>query len=120
MGSAVNVHLEPLAIDKSARAAMKLQQPLVLWFTGLPGSGKLTIGRAKEARLHRLGRHTMMLDGDSMRLGLNKDLGFSDADRGREHPARGRSRQADDRRWPDRHLHIHLAVRGRSPPLSRA
>jgi bifunctional enzyme CysN/CysC len=78
---ATNVHLEPLAIDRSARAAMKAQAPRVLWFTGLSGSGKSTIGRALEALLHRLGRHTMMLDGDNIRLGLNKDLGFTDADR---------------------------------------
>jgi bifunctional enzyme CysN/CysC len=78
---ATNVRIEPLAINKSARAAMKSQRPSVLWLTGLPGSGKSTIGRALEARLHRLGRHTMMLDGDSIRLGLNRDLGFTDADR---------------------------------------
>ncbi len=78
---ATNVHVEPLAIDKHARAAMKSQRPSVLWFTGLPGSGKSTIGRELEAQLHRLGRHTMMLDGDNIRLGLNKDLGFTDADR---------------------------------------
>lgn len=78
---ATNVHFEPLAIDKSARAGMKAQAPRVLWLTGLSGAGKSTIARALEASLHRLGRHTMMLDGDNIRLGLNKDLGFTDVDR---------------------------------------
>jgi bifunctional enzyme CysN/CysC len=68
-------------IDKKARAALKLQQPLCLWLTGLPAAGKSTIATALEKRLYAAGRHTYRLDGDEVRLGLNKDLGFSEADR---------------------------------------
>ncbi|HVN92352.1 MAG TPA: adenylyl-sulfate kinase [Terracidiphilus sp.] len=68
-------------IDKKARANLKLQQPLCLWLTGLPAAGKSTIARALEKRLYADGRHTYRLDGDEIRLGLNKDLGFSEADR---------------------------------------
>ncbi len=64
-----------------ARAALKHQRPCVLWFTGLSGAGKSTIANTLEKRLHALGRHTYMLDGDNIRHGLNKDLGFTDADR---------------------------------------
>jgi len=68
-------------IDKKARAKLKLQQPLCLWLTGLPAAGKSTIANALERRLYAAGRHTYLLDGDEVRLGLNKDLGFSEADR---------------------------------------
>ncbi len=68
-------------IDKKARAKLKLQQPLCLWLTGLPAAGKSTIAKALEKRLYAAGRHTYLLDGDEVRLGLNKDLGFSEADR---------------------------------------
>ena len=68
-------------IDKNARAKQKLQQPLCLWLTGLPAAGKSTIANALEKRLFAAGRHTYRLDGDEVRLGLNKDLGFSEADR---------------------------------------
>ncbi|MHA1574384.1 MAG: adenylyl-sulfate kinase, partial [Alphaproteobacteria bacterium] len=78
---ATNVHWQELFVDKSARAALKGQKPCVLWFTGLSGSGKSTIANTLEKRLHALGRHTYMLDGDNVRHGLNKDLGFTDADR---------------------------------------
>jgi bifunctional enzyme CysN/CysC len=64
-----------------ARSRLKGQQPCVLWFTGLSGSGKSTIANMLEKRLHALGRHTYVLDGDNIRHGLNKDLGFTDADR---------------------------------------
>jgi bifunctional enzyme CysN/CysC len=68
-------------IDKKARAKLKLQQPLCLWLTGYPAAGKSTIANALEKRLYAAGRHTYLLDGDEVRLGLNKDLGFSEADR---------------------------------------
>jgi bifunctional enzyme CysN/CysC len=78
---AQNVHWQDLDISKRARAAAKHQRPCVLWFTGLSGSGKSTIANLVEKRLHDLGRHTYTLDGDNIRHGLNKDLGFTDADR---------------------------------------
>ncbi|MEG0471585.1 MAG: adenylyl-sulfate kinase [Solibacillus sp.] len=68
-------------ITRQLRAEQKNQQPLTLWFTGLSGSGKSTLANAVEKRLVLLGYHTMLLDGDNVRLGLNKDLSFSDADR---------------------------------------
>jgi bifunctional enzyme CysN/CysC len=78
---ATNIQWQELSIDKSARAGLKGQKPCVLWFTGLSGSGKSTIANMLEKRLHALGRHTYVLDGDNIRHGLNKDLGFTDADR---------------------------------------
>lgn len=78
---ASNVHWQALDVDKEARAALKHQKPAVLWFTGLSGSGKSTIANALEAQLHRTGRHTYMLDGDNVRHGLNRDLGFTEEDR---------------------------------------
>ncbi len=76
-----NVHWQALDMDKTARAGLKGQQPCVIWFTGLSGAGKSTIANVLEKRLHGLGRHTYILDGDNVRHGLNKDLGFTDADR---------------------------------------
>ena len=68
-------------LNKLVRAKQKKQKPCILWFTGLSGSGKSTIAGALELRLYGLGHHTYLLDGDNVRHGLNKDLGFSDADR---------------------------------------
>lgn len=76
-----NIKWQELSVDKSSRASLKGQKPCVLWFTGLSGSGKSTIANALERQLHALGRHTYLLDGDNIRHGLNKDLGFTDADR---------------------------------------
>jgi len=78
---ATNIRWQELSIDKGARAGLKEQKPCVLWFTGLSGAGKSTIANALEKRLHAMGRHTYLLDGDNIRHGLNKDLGFTDADR---------------------------------------
>ncbi|KAA0677129.1 adenylyl-sulfate kinase [Azospirillum brasilense] len=78
---AANLHRQELAVSAAERAAAKRQRPAVLWFTGLSGAGKSTVANRVERRLHALGHHTMMLDGDNVRLGLNRDLGFTDADR---------------------------------------
>ncbi len=78
---ATNVHWQALDVDKRARAGQKGQKPAVLWFTGLSGSGKSTIANLVERALFAEGRHTYLLDGDNVRHGLNRDLGFTDADR---------------------------------------
>lgn len=78
---AANVHWQHVDVDRSARARIKGQQPRCLWFTGLSGSGKSTIANLVEKRLLAMGHHTYLLDGDNVRHGLNKDLGFSDEDR---------------------------------------
>lgn len=78
---AQNVHWQSVDITREQHAAMKNQQPAVLWFTGLSGSGKSTIANMVEKKLHRMNRHTFLLDGDNVRHGLNKDLGFTEADR---------------------------------------
>jgi len=76
-----NVHWQAIDVDRRAHAALKHQTPRIVWFTGLSGAGKSTIANLVEKRLHALGHHTYLLDGDNVRHGLNKDLGFSDADR---------------------------------------
>ena len=76
-----NIHWQALDVDRTARAAQKGQRPAVLWFTGLSGAGKSTIANLVEKQLLSLGRHTYLLDGDNVRHGLNRDLGFTDADR---------------------------------------
>ncbi|HEX2340068.1 MAG TPA: sulfate adenylyltransferase subunit CysN [Vicinamibacterales bacterium] len=76
-----NVHWQALDVSKSARAELHGHKPCVVWFTGLSGAGKSTIANLLEKRLHAMGRHTYLLDGDNVRHGLNKDLGFTDADR---------------------------------------
>ncbi|NRP89762.1 Bifunctional enzyme CysN/CysC [Ensifer adhaerens] len=78
---AQNVHWQALTIDKAARAEQKNQRPVVLWFTGLSGSGKSTIANLVEKLLHAKGKHTFLLDGDNVRHGLNRDLGFTAEDR---------------------------------------
>lgn len=76
-----NVKWQELTVDQGARAAAKGQHPCVVWFTGLSGSGKSTIANVLETKLLAAGKHTYLLDGDNVRHGLNKDLGFTDADR---------------------------------------
>ena len=76
-----NVHWQHLDVDKAARARIKGQVPKVLWFTGLSGAGKSTVANLVDKRLHALGYHTFVLDGDNVRHGLNRDLGFTDEDR---------------------------------------
>jgi bifunctional enzyme CysN/CysC len=76
-----NIHWQATDIHKAARAAQKGQKGRVVWFTGLSGAGKSTIANLVEKRLHALGRHTYLLDGDNVRHGLNKDLGFTEEDR---------------------------------------
>ncbi|WP_294292407.1 adenylyl-sulfate kinase, partial [uncultured Sphingomonas sp.] len=78
---AQNVHWQNIEITREAHAAQKGQAPKLLWFTGLSGSGKSTIANLVEKKLHALGKHSFLLDGDNVRHGLNRDLGFSDADR---------------------------------------
>ncbi|HTX48845.1 MAG TPA: adenylyl-sulfate kinase, partial [Caulobacteraceae bacterium] len=78
---AQNIHWQALDVTKESRASAKGQTPAVLWFTGLSGAGKSTIANLVEKKLHAMGRHTYILDGDNVRHGLNRDLGFTDADR---------------------------------------
>ena len=78
---AQNVHWQAIDITRDEHAAMKNQKPVLLWFTGLSGSGKSTIANAVEKRLNLMNRHTFLLDGDNVRHGLNKDLGFTESDR---------------------------------------
>ncbi|POO48430.1 adenylyl-sulfate kinase [Agrobacterium rosae] len=78
---ATNLHWQPTVVTKATRAQIKAQQPVILWFTGLSGAGKSTVANLVERKLLALGHHTYLLDGDNVRHGLNKDLGFTDADR---------------------------------------
>ncbi|MGF1550062.1 MAG: sulfate adenylyltransferase subunit CysN [Sphingomonadaceae bacterium] len=76
-----NIHWQQLSVDRETRAAQKGQSPKVIWFTGLSGAGKSTIANLVEKKLLSMGRHSYLLDGDNIRLGINRDLGFTDADR---------------------------------------
>jgi bifunctional enzyme CysN/CysC len=78
---AQNVHWQATDVTREAHARLKRQKPAVVWFTGLSGSGKSTIANIVERKLHAEGKHTFLLDGDNVRHGLNKDLGFTEADR---------------------------------------
>ena len=76
-----NIHWQPSLVGKVQRAALNKQRPVILWFTGLSGAGKSTIANIVEQRLHAAGHHTTLLDGDNVRHGLSRDLGFTEADR---------------------------------------
>lgn len=76
-----NIHWQSIDVNKASHSTQKGQKPAVLWFTGLSGSGKSTIANALQKRLYSIDRHTYLLDGDNVRHGLNRDLGFTDADR---------------------------------------
>ena len=76
-----NIHWQAIEVDKAAHATLNGHRPCVVWFTGLSGAGKSTIANLVERKLHALGLHTFLLDGDNVRHGLNKDLGFTEADR---------------------------------------
>jgi bifunctional enzyme CysN/CysC len=76
-----NIHLQQVDVHKAARSTMKDQKACVLWFTGLSGAGKSTISNLVEQKLHVMGKHTYLLDGDNVRMGLNRDLGFTEASR---------------------------------------
>ncbi|MND63595.1 Bifunctional enzyme CysN/CysC [compost metagenome] len=76
-----NIHRQPIKVDRAQRAALKSQKPAVIWFTGLSGSGKSTIANLVEERLTAEGRHAYLIDGDNLRHGLSRDLGFTEADR---------------------------------------
>jgi bifunctional enzyme CysN/CysC len=76
-----NITMQPVDVDKIARSSQKHQKPCIVWLTGLSGSGKSTIANLVEKKLYAMGQHTYLLDGDNVRHGLNKDLGFTDADR---------------------------------------
>jgi bifunctional enzyme CysN/CysC len=76
-----NIHMQAVDITKAARAAQKAQTPRIVWLTGLSGAGKSTVANLVEKKLHLAGKHTYLLDGDNVRHGLNKDLGFTEADR---------------------------------------
>jgi bifunctional enzyme CysN/CysC len=78
---AAGIRLQAFDVNKDARARQKLQKPFCLWLTGLPGAGKSTIANLLEKQLFASGRHTYILDGDKIRQGLNRDLGFSEEDR---------------------------------------
>jgi bifunctional enzyme CysN/CysC len=78
---ATNIAWQPLSVGKTGRSALKHQKPCILWFTGLSGAGKSTIANIVDQKLFAMSRHTMLLDGDNVRHGLNRDLGFTEADR---------------------------------------
>jgi bifunctional enzyme CysN/CysC len=78
---ATNIAWQPLSVGKDERSALKHQKPCILWFTGLSGAGKSTIANIVDQKLFAMSHHTMLLDGDNVRHGLNRDLGFTEADR---------------------------------------
>ena len=111
-----NIHWQLLEISREAHAAQKNQQPRLLWFTGLSGSGKSTIANLVEQKLHVLGKHSFLLDGDNIRHGLNRDLGFTDADRVENIRRVGEVAKLDDGCRPDCSQRFYLAVPQRAAP----
>ncbi len=116
---ATNVHWQALDVNKAARAKMKGQKPAMLWFTGLSGSGKSTIANLVEKALAAEGRHTYLLDGDNVRHGLNRDLGFTDADRVENIRRVGEAAKLFVDAGPDRAGIVHFAVPLRAPHGAR-
>ncbi len=110
-----NIHWQAVEVDKQARVRQNGHKPCVLWLTGLSGSGKSTIANIVERQLHALGARTYLLDGDNVRHGLSKDLGFTDADRVENIRRIGEVARADGRRGADRDHRVHLAVPVRTP-----
>jgi len=104
-----NVHWQALDVTRETHANLKNQKAAVLWFTGLSGAGKSTIANLVEKKLVRMNRHTFLLDGDNVRHGLNKDLGFT-MPTGWRTSAASASRAADDGRRAHRDHRLHLAV----------
>ena len=115
-----NIHWQAIEVNKQAHAALKGHKPCVVWFTGLSGAGKSTIANLVEKKLHALGRHTYLLDGDNVRHGLNKDLGFTEADRVENIRRVAEVAQADGRCRPDRARVVHFAVPRRAAHGARA
>ncbi len=112
---ASNVHWQAVDVHKESRATQKHQQAKILWFTGLSGSGKSTIANLVEKKLHAMGKHTYLLDGDNVRHGLNKDLGFTDADRVEKHPPRWRSIKLNGGCGPHCPNRPHFSLPSRTP-----
>ena len=108
---ATNIHWQALDVNKRRARRSSGQKPGVLWFTGLSGAGKSTIANLVEKRLHALGHHTYLLDGDNVRHGLNRDLGFTDADRVENIRRVAEVGKADGGRRADRAGLVHLAFR---------
>ena len=119
---AENVHWQALDVSRETHARLKGQKPAVLWFTGLSGAGKSTIANLVEKKLAALGRHTFLLDGDNVRHGLNKDLGFTEADRIENIRRVGEVAKLMADAGPDRPDRLHLAVprRARDGPSDDA
>ena len=115
-----NIHWQDVRIDKGARSGLNNHRPGVVWLTGLSGAGKSTIANIVEAKLHALGVHTYLLDGDNVRHGLNRDLGFTDARPRREHPPDRGGHRSDGRCRFGRAGLVHLAVPGRAPTGARS
>ena len=117
---ATNIHRQDLLVDKASRARLNGHKPAILWFTGLSGSGKSTIANIVERELHARGVHTYMLDGDNVRHGLNRDLGFTDADRVENIRRVGEVAKLFVDAGTDRAVLVHLAVPRRAAHGARA
>ena len=111
---AANLRWQEFEVTPELRARAKAQRPRCLWLTGLSGSGKSTIANLLEKRLAAEGRHTFVLDGDNIRHGLNRDLGFTEADRAENIRRVARGRPADGGRRPDRDRGLHQSPTARS------
>ena len=117
---ATNVHRHGYSVTREAHANQKHQRPAILWFTGLSGAGKSTIANLVETKLHERGCHTALLDGDNVRHGLNKDLGFTAADRVENIRRVGEVAKLMTDVGPDCALLVHLAVPRREAARARS